>query len=133
MALLERRPPVRVLSAPVEQRVRHACWATIAILVWSFVGYIRAAPSQFSPWHIADFAIPVGLVFLYWRRTRFAALALPGYFVAISLYQLILLHQGIGYFQLAILGWFLARGSAAIFEGHRAPAAGAPASTADAG
>lgn len=133
MPLLARTPPIQTLTAPVEQRVRHACWATLAIMAWGLLGTFLAPGQAFSPWHLADLAVPATLLALYWRRSRVAAIALPVYFVAVSAYQLFGLHQGIGYFQLAILGWFLLRGSRAIFESHRTQPASPSAVASDAG
>jgi hypothetical protein len=119
MPLLAKRRPVQILAAPIDQRIRHACWATMAILAWGLLAESAQRSLAASPWALAALAIPGGLIYLYWHRSRIAALGLPAYFIVVSAIQLLYLHEGVGYFQLAILIWFLARGSSAIFEYHR--------------
>ncbi|MBK6779913.1 MAG: hypothetical protein IPG75_10115 [Gemmatimonadetes bacterium] len=119
MPLLVRRPPVQILAAPIDQRVRHACWATVIILAWSLVAESAQRPIAASLWTLIALALPAALLYLYWRRSRIAAVALPTFFLGMSAIQLFILHEGVAYFQLAVLGWFLARGSSAIFEHHR--------------
>jgi len=110
--------PMPVLRAPIDQRIRYACWAAVIIFGASlFTQLWRGDPPVAWPilWDVGLVAL---LTYGLYRKNRVAAVGLPAYFVAGALWQLFGLHRGAPLGTLIILGFFLWRGAAAVFEYH---------------
>ena len=107
-----------VLQPSLEQRIHHAAWAWVAVIVLSaLLQLLRRAP--ILNWFIiVDILLVSALAYALYRKSRFAAVALPVYFLGAGLWQLFGLHHGAPLGPWIILAFFLPRGITAVFEYH---------------
>ena len=83
-----------VLQPSLEQRIHHAAWASVAVIVLSALLQLLRRDPILNWLIIVDILLVSALAYALYRKSRFAAVALPVYFLGAGLWQLFGLHHG---------------------------------------
>src|SRR5881275_3084312 len=112
-------PRLFAVQGSIDQRIRHAIWVAVVVTSLCVMYEIYMDIPKPHRWALADVALVCGLSYALYRKSRFAALALPLYFMVPALWHGIGLHRGVLLVPMTILAFFLLPASAAVFEDHR--------------